>query len=190
MGRAGVTNDAGAAVARSGVSGAARATIGGAASGCCEAAETKPDAGRARGFSGELVKPGFGALGASSGDLKALGRTLALSWPIVGDEKVGSADEDEEAREKSAGLGVPGELKELSRTRKAGRSGEARRGRLEAVLKRFSGPAWDSVTTAALLAPGSSAHIASIFSLAFASATLEGAIHPLLDAFMNPTGAS
>jgi hypothetical protein len=190
IGRTGVMNDADAGPKRSGVSGAAAVTKGGAASGCV---------GRERGFSGLLAcaNPGFvpAPTPGRKGDLKGRGFSDAfpLSVPGVGDAKAADVDEEAEGRENPMGLGVPGEsYVAFSRLRKAGRSGDARRDRgrmADAVLKRFSGPIWDSVTTGAG-ASVSSAQMASIFSLAFASAVLEGSIHPLLEAFMNPMGAS
>lgn len=113
---------------------------------------------------------------------------LAFPAAICG-EGVDVRAEVIDGREKLAGVGVPGVFKELSSGRNAARRGEELIGTLEADLNKFSDPSAVGAVpdNESKGSESPSFQISFIFSRAFASAALEGAIRPLFDAMTNPT---
>lgn len=91
-------------------------------------------------------------------------------------------------REKLAGLGVAGVVREFSSGRKAGRSGEELVGMLEADLNMFSAPSiiGEGSNSDSNGSESPSFHISFILARALASAALDGAIKPLFEAVENP----
>lgn len=119
------------------------------------------------------------------GGLKAFGLLYLAVWPI-GEENMALAVPD--GRGTPKGVGVDGESKEFSTDLNAGRRGDA--GRFDTIVKAFSELSTLGAEKRLELVSNDSESVSSqiflIFSLALASAVLDGAIHPFFEALMKP----
>jgi hypothetical protein len=132
------------------------------------------------GLRGELATQFPIALCDNRGGLKGFGLFDFINRS-AGDEIMGLVGN--EGREKPKGVGVDGELREFSTAFNTGRRGEE--GISDAITKAFSElPTLD--TEGRLESESRSSQMSCILALALASAALDGAIHPLLVAFMKP----